>query len=109
MRGLAETSLHHPILRARTPVVASLLALAAATPLAAEASEVRAETTLQTALLQLAARSGEEIVSLEPGLRAIRVHLPPASLPLETALRQMLRGTGYRAERIGPHGYRIVR
>jgi len=90
-------------------VVASLLALAAATPLAAEASEVRAETTLQTALLQLAARSGEEIVSLEPGLRAIRVHLPPASLPLETALRQMLRGTGYRAERIGPHGYRIVR
>ena len=92
------------ILAAKLTLAASAAVLAAAAP-----SETGGEISLQAALLQLAARSGEEIVSLEPGLRAIRVHLPPADVPLDAALRRMLHRTGYRAERIAPHGYRIVR
>ena len=65
--------------------------------------------TLEAALLQLAARTGGEIVSLEPGLRTIRVQPPAPDLPLEAALRRLLHGTGYRAERIGARSYRIVR
>ncbi|WP_298674786.1 TonB-dependent receptor [uncultured Sphingomonas sp.] len=65
--------------------------------------------SLQSALLELATRTGSEIVSLEPGLRAIRVQPAPTGLSAEAALRRLLRGTGYRAERIGPHSYRVVR
>lgn len=64
---------------------------------------------LEAALLQLAARSGTEIVSLEPGLRSIRVTPPPAGLSVEAGLRRLLRGTGYRAERVGPRSFRVVR
>lgn len=107
MRGLIGSSHRRPILRASLAAAALGAAFVAAPPIAA--AETGGDITLQAALLRLAARSGEEIVSLERGLRAIRVHLPPAGLPLATALRRMLRGTGYRAERIAPHGYRIVR
>lgn len=64
-------------------------------------------TTLDRAVVALSAQSGSEIVSLELGLSNVRVKAVITN-SVSTALRQMLRGTPYRAMAIAG-GWRIVR
>ncbi len=83
-------------------------ALAYTVAVPAEAADlVVPPTTLDRAIAVLSAQSGVEIVSLEPGLGAVRVGRVEAG-SVAVALRRMLRATPYRAvARAG--GWRIVR
>lgn len=64
---------------------------------------------LTSVLLDLAQRTGTEIVSVEPGLATVQVTPPKPTGSTEQMLRRVLRGTGYRSVREGPRSYRIVR
>lgn len=63
--------------------------------------------TLDQALLALARATGAEIISTEPGLRAVRTGPVSGPLSVRAALDRLLAGTGYRAVRSGG-GYRVV-
>lgn len=82
------------------------LALAHAPERSAESAPSQ---SIAAALQDIARRSGAEIVSLEAGLsaQAATVHRLPAD-PAK-AIAAVLRGTPFRAVRIGPSAWRIVR
>jgi len=64
--------------------------------------------TLAGAIAAIARQTGAEIVSIEPGIGLVpvsRQRLDPAA---PRALRQLLRGTGWQAVRVGPTAFRIV-
>ncbi|WP_238542326.1 TonB-dependent receptor domain-containing protein [Sphingomonas sp. PAMC 26621] len=64
---------------------------------------------LDRALTSLAEQTGTDIVSTEPGLPAVAGRPLRGRMTAETALRRLLKDTGYRAVPIGSHGFRIVR
>jgi outer membrane receptor protein involved in Fe transport len=65
--------------------------------------------TLADMLRQIAARTGSEIISLEPGLA--REHVSTQRLSGDTGqiLDRLVQGTAYRVERIGANSFRIER
>jgi len=65
--------------------------------------------TLAGALAEIARSTGAEIVSLEPGLAAVGVGVRTVPRDTDRALSEVLRGTAWRALRIGPSSWRIVR
>jgi len=64
---------------------------------------------LSVVLLDLAQRTGTEIVSVEPGVAAVRVPRADAIGSVAQQLRRVLHGTGFRAIRQSDRSYRIVR
>ncbi|MEO5867309.1 MAG: TonB-dependent receptor, partial [Sphingomonas sp.] len=66
-------------------------------------------TTLDMALTTLARQTGGDIVSVEPGLRQVRVAPLAGAMSLREALARLLAGSGYRAIRVNDTSYRIVR
>ncbi len=81
-------------------------------PLAAQARDLAVSipaATLDVALTTLAREAGVEIVSTEPGLRAVRTRAIQGRMPVKAALDRLLDGTGYRATAIPGGGYRVVR
>ena len=66
-------------------------------------------TTLDTALVLLARESHAEIVSTEPGLKAVRTRPLHGNMSPRRALAQLLEDTGYRAITIAGGGFRVVR
>ena len=101
----------------RRRVALASLALVSASPLlpqplaAREAvATYRVEaTTLPAALAEVARHGDLEIVSLEPSMGLIAS--PARVLPGDpvAALRLLLRGTGFRAVKVGPRSYRVER
>lgn len=87
----------------------ALCCLVAGPAAAVAASQPPHGRPLATVLLDLAQRTGTEIVSVEPGLAAVQVLPPDPNEPVARALRGVLRGTGYRAIRQGERSYRIVK
>jgi len=67
------------------------------------------DMTLAAAAERVAAATGSEIVSLEPGLAAARAR--PQALPADPAraLERLLAGTPFRAVRLGQRSFRIER
>jgi len=94
----------------RRALASLILALAASPAFAREPARqpIRVEEgTLPGAIATIARAGGVEIVSLEPRLGLVPV--PAQALPADpaAALRTVLRGTGYRAVRIGPRSFRV--
>ncbi len=96
--------------RGRTRLsLALVLALPAEPALAQRSSIVLAPSTLDSAIGQLARQTGTDIVSTDAGLRSIRTPAVRDARSVDAALRQLLKGTGYRARRLAGGGYRIER
>ncbi|WP_245825080.1 TonB-dependent receptor domain-containing protein [Sphingomonas azotifigens] len=57
----------------------------------------------------LARQTGIDIVSTDPGLRAVRTPAVRGARDVDAALKQLLRGTAFRARRLPGGGYRIER
>lgn len=92
------------------PWLALAPALILATPAIAQRSTVAVPpTTLDAALRTLARQTGAEIVSTEAGLAEIHTRPLQGTMPTETALSRLLRGTGLRAQALRGGGYRVVR
>lgn len=68
-----------------------------------------AAAPLDRALTALAAQTGTDIVSTEPGLRAVAGRRLRGRMTPAEALRRLLKDTGYRAIPIDSRGFRIVR
>ena len=66
-------------------------------------------TTLDHALTLLGRQAGVDIASLDPGLSRIRTPAVAGPLSPAAALRQLLRGSGYRAVPVDAHSFRVVR
>ncbi|WP_232318386.1 TonB-dependent receptor domain-containing protein [Sphingomonas sp. TDK1] len=83
---------------------------AAAPPALAQRSTITLPpSTLDVAIGQLARLTGVDIVSTDSGLRAVPTSAVRGAGSVEAALRQLLRGTGYRARALRGGGYRIER
>ncbi len=98
--------------RSRGPTRLSLalvLALSASPALAQHRPILLPPSTLDSAIGQLARQTGTDIVSTDPGLRAIPTPAVRDARSVDAALRQLLKGTGYRARRLAGGGYRIER
>lgn len=82
-----------------------------ATPAAAQPAPRLAipATTLDRALTLLGRQAGVDIVSLDPGLARVRTPVVTGALSAAVALGRLLRGSGYRAERIDARSFRVVR
>ena len=66
-------------------------------------------TSLDIALTTLARQSGQDIISTEPALRAVPTRALSGNVPVATALRRLLRHSGYHAVAIDARSWRIVR
>ena len=66
-------------------------------------------TTLDQALLTLGRDGGVDISSTELGLRGVRTRAVGHARSVAAALRELLRGTGYRAIAVDARSFRIVR
>lgn len=66
-------------------------------------------TTLDIALTTLGRETDTEIISTEPGLRAIATPPVRGAMSVRRALDRLLSGTGFRAVAVAGGGYRIVR
>ena len=66
-------------------------------------------TTLDDALLTLGRVGGADISSTEPGLRGVRTRAVDRTRSVADALRQVLKGTGFRAIAVDAHSFRVVR
>ncbi|MBV9747648.1 MAG: TonB-dependent receptor [Acetobacteraceae bacterium] len=64
---------------------------------------------LDQSLTALSRATGVEIVSIEPGLRAVATRPVRGTLSTRNALERLLRGTGYQAVAIPGGGFRVVR
>lgn len=106
---MASDGFSRPGQAIRASVAALLLACAPAALQAADIKVSISATTLDIALTALARQSGADIISIEPGLRQIRVKRLDGRMPVRTALDRLLAGTGYRAVAIDANSYRIVR
>ena len=89
--------------------LALVLALPATPALAQRAAVSLPATTLDVAIGQLARQTGADIVSTDATLRSIHTPAVSGMLSVDTALKRLLRGTGYRARRLPGGGYRIER
>lgn len=98
-RGIAHASL----------ALALVLALPAAPALAQRRSITIPAGTLDQAIGQLARQTGVDIVSTDTGLRTIHTPAVGGVLSVEAALAQLLRGSGYKANRLSGGGYRVER
>lgn len=93
-------------------LLASALVALAAQPVLARgpAAEIRiAQGTIASAIGEIARQSGAEIVTIEPGLARQPVAAQSLRGDAARALRQLLRGTDFRAVRIGGNSFRIER
>ncbi len=84
-------------------------AFAADRPAASPSSISLPAGSLSVALRRLAERTGSEIVSLDPAVATVRVEACEVGADPARALAHLLKGTGYRAVRIGARGFRIER
>lgn len=91
----------------RNSLICGIVALGLAQSVSAHSVSIHA-TSLDLALTTLARQTGTDIVSLEPGLRAIATRPLAGNLSVHAALHRILVGTGYHAVAAGS-GYRIVR
>ncbi|WP_375396565.1 TonB-dependent receptor domain-containing protein [uncultured Sphingomonas sp.] len=98
--------------RGRRASAIALALIAAALPLTANASPrivvAISPSTLDVALVTLARAGGVDIVSVEPGLRAVRTPALNGRMTVRVALDRLLADTGFRAVGIPRRGYRIV-
>lgn len=97
--------------RGRTrPRLALALALLSAPPAFAQSISITLPpATLDVAIGSLARQTGVDIVSTDPGLRAVRTPAIRGARSVDAALKQLLRGTSYRARSLPGGGYRIER
>ncbi|CAN5245575.1 TonB-dependent receptor [soil metagenome] len=65
--------------------------------------------SLDDALRRVAAQTGSEIVSLEPGLASVRVSPQRLSGDVGTMLDRLLRGAGFRVVRVAENAFRVER
>lgn len=65
--------------------------------------------SIATAIRTIASETGAEIVTLEPGIAIQTVRRRTLGPDAARALREVLKRTPYRAIRVGPNSYRIVR
>ncbi len=66
-------------------------------------------TSLDQALTLLARQTGTDVISTEPGLRAVHVRAVSGHLSIRRALDRLLAGSGYRAVSVDARSFRVVR
>ncbi|WP_254602948.1 TonB-dependent receptor [Sphingomonas bacterium] len=89
--------------------VLATVVFATAAPAAPAAHIAIPATTLDVALTTLARQSGQDIISTESALRAVRTRALSGDVPVAAALARLLGGSGYHAVAIDSRSWRIVR
>ncbi|WP_443025363.1 TonB-dependent receptor domain-containing protein [Sphingomonas sp. RB3P16] len=108
---MASGGLSRPDDRFRTIAAAAFIFFATLPGIArAESAPIAiGAQTLDHALTALAAQSGFDIISTEPGLSRVRTGGVRGAMTPRDALRRLLDGTGYRAIAVDARSFRIVR